>query len=139
MLEINQDTRTAFAHVRNLNGATRAGIRQGLYNLGQQLRRDFNQAVLAKDKTGRIYRIRRGRKIIRHQASALGETPANITGNYRRSADFLVQGWERLEWGNSADYAGYLEDDPRPGLRNALQANYRNGRNYIESGIASKL
>ena len=68
----------------NLEENTARGIRRALYKIGKDLTASFKQEVKSGPKTGRIYIVRNrlGRNV-RHQASAAGETPANITGKYR--------------------------------------------------------
>ena len=123
--------------IKNLDMATRAGIRQGLYNLGSNLKQTSSKEMLKRNKTGRVYRYK-GR---RHQASARGETAANRSGKLRKSIDFQVQGSEGLRFGASAPYAEFLENPSkldRPTLRDSMKKNYIVGANYIEQGIAAK-
>ncbi len=122
------------------------GIQKALFNAGKDLRDTFNQQILDKStKTGRIYIIhdRLGRKR-RHQASASGESPANLSGNYRRSIGFNVNGSNELRFGNSAKYAGFLELGTsrmlkRPGLGNAVDANERNIIRHLTGEINDAL
>ena len=142
--ELPSAERETFGVIRNLDKATRGGIRLGLYNYGGALRKEAQAEMLKKNKKGRIYNVRiRGRKV-RHRASAPHQTAANMTGKLRKSIDFTVQGTEGIVFGAHTEYAAFLEEgtrkmSPRPTLKNSMKANYRNGRNYIESGIADKL
>jgi len=112
----------------NLAANTHFGIEKAFWQSGKDITAEFSKQVLAKTKTGRLYIIRKRK----HRASAAGETPANITGNYRKSIGFIVnQGTTpQLTIGNSAEYAGFLELGtsrmrPRPGLRNSISASER--------------
>ena len=134
----------AISSARNFAVAKQCGLLFGLYNLGKYLKKTINTDILKKDKRGRVYNLRTksGRRR-KHRASAPGQTAANLSGTYRKSVDFRVEGANFLEFGASAPYAKFLELGtskmaPRPGLQNAMRANYRNGRNRIERGIASK-
>lgn len=115
----------------NLKANTRFGVEHALWLSGKDLSAEFNEQVKARNKTGRLYFLRgpSGRKR-RHVASAPGETPANRTGNYRKSRDFNVDGAHQLRFGNTAEYAGFLETGTsrmkaRPGLGNAVKASER--------------
>lgn len=140
--------RQAWGSASNIAVATRAGIRFGLYNLGKDLKKTINKEILdKKSKRGIVYIVRgrrgQGRKR-KHRSSAPGQTAANITGDYRRSVGYNVSGTSFLEFGASAEYAKFLELGTkrmaaRPGLRNAMLANQRNGTNRIQQGIAQKL
>ena len=112
----------------NIATNTHFGIEKAFWQSGKDITAEFSKQVLAKNKTGRLYVIR-GRK---HRASAPLETPANLTGNYRKSVGFKVnQGTTpQLTIGNSAEYAGFLELGTsrmikRRGLRNAIRASER--------------
>lgn len=132
MIILTQDhnNKVVHLHIEGLAGATRRGIRQGLFKAGRRLHKEFNTEVLRKPKSGRTYLVRRGKTRRRHVASAPGETPANLSGAYRRSAGFKLVGDKRLVFGAGSPkvpYAKWLEDgtrkmEPRPGLGNAVKA-----------------
>jgi len=112
----------------NLAANTHFGIEKAFWQSGKDITAEFSKQVLAKNKTGRLYIIRKRK----HRSSAPGETPANITGYYRKSLGFQVnQGTTpQLVIGNSAEYAGFLERGTRrmrarPGLRNAIKSSER--------------
>lgn len=120
---------------------TKFGIDQALWQTGKDLQSEFKRQVSEKNKTGRIYNLRiRGRNVL-HQSSSSGQTPANLTGNYRRSSGFHVsQGAGELTFGNTAKYAGYLESGTtrmraRPGLGNTVSASERNILMNFVTGI----
>lgn len=111
---------------------TRLGLERAWWMSAKDIQGTFNKQVLDKAaKSGRIYfrRIKGGARR-RHQASAPFESPANRTGNYRKSFDFHVRGAEELNVGVTAEYGGFLEIgtsrmQPRPGLSNAVTASER--------------
>ncbi len=135
MLELVETGDFEFTDTLTLDHATRAGIRFGLYNLGQTMRDSASAEMLRKNKTGRVYRYR-GR---RHRASARGETAANRSGRMRRSLDFVVQGSTQMQFGANTPYARILEEQlDRPTIRSAMVRNQRNGSNFIRQGIIAK-
>lgn len=91
-------------------------IRQGFYTSGKQLVADLNKDMKAP-KSGRTYKVYRGvsgklKKPKLHVASAPRETPAIITGKFRKSVDFAVRGNRTLEFGaneSAPEYAEFLE------------------------------
>lgn len=137
MLEIKGDQN--FVGVVHLDKATRAGIRYGLYTLGQEYKVSARKEMLKKNKTGRIYTVRIRGRTRRHRASAPGQTAANLGGDLRKSIDFNVQGVDGLRFGANTPYAKRLElQQNRPTLKNAIKANYRNATKLIQRGIESK-
>jgi len=91
-------------------------IRKGFYASGKQLVADLNKDMKAP-KSGRSYKVYRGvsgklKKPKLHIASAPSETPAIITGKFRKSVDFAVRGNRTLEFGanqSAPEYAEFLE------------------------------
>jgi HK97 gp10 family phage protein len=128
MLSFQEDhlNKQVNAQINALEDRTKRGIRQFWFLLGKSLLKSFNTAVLEKPRGGRVYKIRRGRTRRKHTASQPGETPANISGNYRRLANYQIRGTDEMLFGNAADYAGFLENgtskmEARPGLGNAVK------------------
>jgi len=123
------------------------GIRFGLYNFGTKLRKDIKAAILKKNKTGRIYNIRRGNRRIRHRASAKGEAPANLSGNLRASVGFEVKGVDlkigyrdKSSKGNPVDYGKRLEVDlERNAIEQAINGNASDFKDFILKGIHGKV
>jgi hypothetical protein len=91
-------------------------IRQGFFTSGKELVKDLNKDMKAP-KSGRAYKVYRGvsgklKKPKIHVASAPSETPAIITGKFRKSVDFAVRGNRTLEFGanqSAPEYAEFLE------------------------------
>lgn len=146
-LSIKLDTasREAIKSAENIGIRTRFGIEKALWRSGKDVQGEFNRQVLAKDKTGRIYirRIKGGARR-RHQASAPGQSPANRTGNYRKSFDFEVRGEHELVVGATAPYAGFLELGTsrmaaRPGIGNAVNASEGAIIRNLTTGIEAEI
>jgi len=119
----------------NIKANTIFGIERGLFRLGKDLITSFKSEI-KKTKSGKLYRSG-GRRI---RASAPGQSPATRTGNYRRSVGYKISG-NTMRFGNSADYAGFLETGtsrmkPRPGLGNAIKANERNALRSLASAVS---
>lgn len=97
------------------------GIENGLHVIGDIVGQRAGELIQQGPKTGRVYRIR-GRD---HQASAPGEAPATFSGRLAKSYNYNVHGPFQMTVGESAPYAGFLEDGtrkmkPRPHLIRAI-------------------
>ena len=110
-------TKSVLAEIPKQTQYHQEGIREALHDVGEVVGRETKRLIKTGPKTGRIYIIS-GR---RHQASAKGEPPANLTGRLMRSYNYRVSSWDEMTIGEEADYAKYLEDGtrkmaPRPHL-----------------------
>ncbi len=118
-LIIDPRTDKTFADLGSLPQKVRRGIRRGAYLVGKSLVKGTVRDMNKKPKTGRTYKIYRGigGKLLKrpriHIASApLTESPAVISGRLRKTVDFKVRGYKRLEFGaggGGVDYARILE------------------------------
>ncbi len=135
-----------FVQISDLDNRTQRGIRQGFFRLGARFKQELNKQVLEKNKTGRTYirRDRAGRRR-RHVASAAGQTPANMKGNYRRNIGFQLRG-AQLEVGirEGAPYAKFLEEGtkrmaPRPGVGNTVKSTARDARTFFVGSLMKEL
>jgi len=146
-VSIKFDDKEVYNHILNIDNATRRGIRQGFFQFGKSLVKTASRQVLKKPKGGRTYLIRRGRVKRRHVASAPGESPANLSGSYRRSLGFKIKGSDSMEFGagnSEVPYAKFLERGtskmaPRPGLGNAIKSEQKNAQNYFLNNIRKSL
>lgn len=86
-------------------------LRLALHEIGKDVNRETQRLIRTGQRTGRIYIIRGQR----HQASAPGEPPANLTGKLAKSNEYKVSGWSTMEVGETAPYAGYLEYGTKKG------------------------
>jgi len=123
-LELTKTKDTASRRFRSIDRDLNRGIRKGFQSIGKIQVKEIRKQVKTGTKSGRLYRIK-GRL---HRASAPGQTPANLSGLYQRSASYDVIGYRELNWGieQPAYYAGYLEDgtskmEARPGVKNSYQ------------------
>ena len=153
MIEFRQSRSNdrVFKKIQKLDGLTKRAIRQGFFSLGKALRSTANRQILAKDKTGKIYRVRgpSGRRR-RHRASAPGQSHANIRGTLRKSIGWKVRGASELEFGygvnknDAPPYAEFVEFGTRrmaarPSLQNGIKAERRNFQNNFEREIGKLL
>jgi nucleoid DNA-binding protein len=111
----------------SITNAIKKGMATGWYNFGDFLVRKAKDAIQKDIKTGKIYKlygqlaIKSGKTI--HQASAPGESPANLTGDLVRGIhNRLIS--DGVEWGYDAStpYGKYLEFGAKgPGSRKMLK------------------
>jgi hypothetical protein len=125
---------------------TRA-IRQGFYISGKQLVADLNKDMKAP-KSGKIYKVYEGvggklKKPRLHTASSPNETPAIITGKFRKSVDFLVKGNRSLEFGannNAPEYAYFLEKGTsKMAARKPFERTVLKLKDKIKSNVDTKI
>ena len=137
---------------------TREGIRRAHYLIGKELQKDAQLRKLKGKKTGRLYkRLRSSGRMVRHRASAPGESPANFSGALRSSVGFIAKG-QLLEFGAGGeiisgrkkgalvDYARTLELGDRrkkiaarPYLIAAIEDEDKIIRNYYKQYIKKEL
>lgn len=123
----------------------RRALRRAWDNIGRDHQITMVRDMRKKDKTGVIYNVRiRGRRR-RHQSSAPGQTPANMTGLMASGIDYVVTGTQ-MEFGSTggAFYSRFLELGtrkmrPRPGLTNTVNKLERNTFNYFADEIQREL
>jgi HK97 gp10 family phage protein len=139
-LKIDRQNRKVEAQIRNTPHLTRRGIRAAFFRLGNDLVEEARKSILQGPKTGKIRRIKRKR----HQASAPGEAPANLTGLLKRSIAYQQRGGDQMIFGARTDYAPFLELGTRrmaerPYLITSVDKNNRNARDHFEREIESEL
>ena len=128
-----KDNRRVFLQIERLEYNTRGAIHDALYDIGRENVRYTRALILDRNKTGRIYIIN-GR---RHQASAPGEAPANLSGRLMRSVDYVVRGFTQMEFGDRVPHGRFLElgtdrIDPRPHLSRTIQERQKEAINTLE-------
>lgn len=143
--------KAVFDRIRNQAGRVKKGIRRAYLDIAishtRKLKKDLDDKG---SKTGRFYVIKvrqRGRgkrpQPVLHQASARGQTPATVTGRYKRGVKTTRgTGYQFLFGVKNTPYAKYLEPEDklfRPGLGNTIKAEQRNTRTYFEMRIDSSL
>jgi hypothetical protein len=124
-----KDAKAAYRRINAMETKVRAGIRWGLSSSARRLKRTLRKNIAAP-KHGRVYKYK-GRI---HIASRPGETPAKLTGKYKRNIKTIVKGDQELEFGidSTIYYPKWLEQkdgpinsnlEPRPGLKIAIKEN----------------
>lgn len=136
---------TAFLVMDKAVMNTQEGIRRGLLAVGPEIEREVVRRIKSPPKTGRLYFI--GGQI--HQASAPGESPANLTGTLAESVASEVSSPTILTIGdreNIASYGGYMEFGtrdgriaPRPHLKPAALSKAREVEQAILLGVQREL
>lgn len=106
-VHIERESETYLRNISKHTEAMRQGYRIAFYNIGLENVTHSKMLILKPPKTGRLYRIP-GRKK-RHRASAPGEPPANLKGNLRRGVDFIVEGSDKMTFGEKEPYGRILE------------------------------
>lgn len=145
-------TEIVMLKLQGLSEEMKEGMIAGFDELGSNLVRTGENQALNEPKFGRTYKIRNKRGVTKlHRASAPGQSPALLSGNYFSEFKYETHGWQSLEFGNDAEYSEFLEFGtkraktgrgrwrlaPRPGVRNAVKANVRNARTILETNIGN--
>lgn len=139
-IRISKKSRRVIAEIKRHDQYFRSGIRKALHEIGKEVVKEDRRLITVGPKTGRVYLIK-GRF---HQASAPGEAPANLTGRLKNSASYVVHSEYKMEVGESAPYAKFLEDgtskmDPRPHLIKAVENTSRTAENALRDYVAEDI
>jgi hypothetical protein len=137
-LKVDRKNRRIETQIKNTPHLTRRGIRAAFFRLGNDLVEEARKSILQGPKTGKIRRIKRKR----HQSSAPGEAPANLSGLLKRSIAYQQRGGDQMVFGARTDYAPFLELPDvlnRPFLITSIDKNKRNARDHFEREIESEL
>ena len=127
-IKVTPKTREVLIDLHNHRQLHEDHMRNALSDIGLDVRREIRKLIRRPPKTGRWYTIRG----VKHQASAPGEPPANLTGKLARGASYRTRNHLEMEVGiRGVSYAEYLETGtrkmkPRPYLVRAVEANHRN-------------
>lgn len=149
MIKIDSSNKSASAlrSIKNIDRATVRAIRQGMFTAGDVLVKEAKEQIMHKPKSGRVYKIRRGKRRVKHRASAPFESPANLSGTLRKSIYYKIRSWHQLEFGSGkgdVEYAKYLEEGtskmkPRPVLLNSLKEKEGELQSIFEKSLRSNL
>lgn len=128
-----KNNRRVFLQIERLEYNTRGAIHDALHEIGRENVRYTRALILDRNKTGRVYIIN-GR---RHQASAPGEAPANLSGRLERSVDYVVRGFTQMEFGDQVPHGRFLElgtdrIEPRPHLAATVRDRQKENINTLE-------
>jgi len=117
-------------------------IRRSFMALGKDLKDQAQRSILHEKKTGRVYLIRLGKRRKYHQASAPGESPANMTGALRRGIGYQIKGSDSMDFGYSSDtpYGAYLENPKdkrktRPNIVPVAQKSHNKAKSYFYKAL----
>ena len=142
-VKIDSASRKVVVNLLKFKKINKIAIKKSFMSIGKDLKSMSNKLILDKNKTGRIYLVRLRGALKRHQSSAAGESPANLTGNLRKKLFWKTRGNSELIFGDNAQYAGYLElgtdKKPhkmakRPYLIKSIKDNQRNiERHFIRN------
>ncbi len=131
-IRIRKSSTTArtFDRLKSIVPRTRRAIRETWYGIGDDLEKRAAAEIRRTPKSGRIYIARRSGRRFRHQASAPGETHADLSGALRKSISWKVRGNQELIFGygvtgSAPKYADFVEQGTsrmaaRPSLGNAV-------------------
>ena len=114
------------------------GIRKGLHEVGQTVKRETKRLIRTGKRTGRVYIIN-GR---RHQASARGEAPANLSGRLAKGVKYKVRNHYQVEIGDTVPYGLFLERKDKmdrqhllPAINNTNQENVNTLMEYVDEEL----
>lgn len=139
----NRASQKVVIKIDGLANSTKEAIAEGFEKMGSGLVKTLQDSILNEPKFGREYRVKDKGGVRRlHRASGSNQTPALITGEYFEGAFYKPDGANGLEFGDTTEYAGFLElgtdkMQPRPGLGNAITSSLRNSRLYLEKSLES--
>lgn len=143
-VSMSRQSDEVFVKIKNLEKTNKQALSNGFNQLGESLVRRVQNTILNEPKHGRFYKISTNGVKRLHRASAPGQTPAIISGKYFESTYYESSGWQGLRFINDAPYALYLEKGtkkmkPRPGMKNAIKSELRNGKMYLESSLSKAM
>lgn len=149
LVEDSNNRKSILANAKLPNHVSK-GIRRGAYISGKELVADLKQDMKA-GKSGKTYKIYKGvggkslKRSRLHKASAAGESPAVITGEFRKSIDFVVRGSKQLEFGSGSGglatkYAKILElGSSKMAARRPLGRTVSKLQNQVKTNITREL
>ena len=142
MIKIIDHTKNydAYGSIKHARSDFLAGIRDGLFDIGNENVKHLKKLIRSKDKNGRLYFFRG--KI--HQASAPGEAPANMTGKLANTTKYKVRGSYQCEFGDTVFYGPYLEHgtskmEPRPHVKRTVKEKSRDNFNALNDNVKRRL
>lgn len=131
-----KNTRT-FKQIGLLHANFKKGVRLGFEQVGASHKKTIKEDLNDKaSKEGRVYVRRLEGRLVRHRASAPGQTAATFTGNYEKLVDTNINASDQMQFGAGAHYSRFLEEgtsrmEKRPSLGNTVEKEQRNTENYL--------
>lgn len=145
-IKSNKLNKVFYKQLKNICSSFKNGIKDANFDIAKDLK-----ATVYKDlddkKSGRIYVKRLKGRLVRHQASAPYEPPANFTGNLKNSIETKESGASQLTFSAGdakVNYAGFLERGTskmikRPYLIKSIEDNQKNTVQAYYKSISTKL
>lgn len=126
-ITLSQKSQRVIVRIDRLGKTLPRNLRKGLYFVGKKLRQTASDNIKKRGRRGRVYKFK-GR---RHVASVPNESWANRSGEARRGLIYKVRGSQQLLFGNTVEYAKFLEFGtknmaPRPAHLISIRKNNRN-------------
>jgi hypothetical protein len=140
-IKATKRTKEVLIEVPRHTAKHKKGLFNGLGEAGKDVVTEIRRLIRTGPKTGRVYKFRGAP----HQASAPGEPPANRSGRLMRSSRFKVRNWQEMTVGETAEYAGYLEDGtrgrmaPRPHIIKAVNNKAQDTANNILEAVKREI
>lgn len=133
-------SKRSLIHLKRSADGIRIGLRQALFEIGRENVKHTRKLIADKNKNGRIYIING----FRHQASAPGEAPANLTGTLQKSVGYTVRGSQQMEFGDTIYYGRYLEEGTkkmaaRPHLARTVKEKARDAEQALQGAVDREL
>ena len=136
-IKIDQKSKRVIVKLLHSGKTVPNNMKKGLYFVGKKLKSTASKNILKK-KNGRTYKYK-GR---RYKASQPGESWANRSGTARKGIVYRVASSSKLRFGNTVDYAKFLEFGTRkmkarPAHLIAIKENEQNIVKILENNIDS--
>ncbi len=108
MISIKEDAgnRKVFIKFETIADDILYELQKAWWEIGKLVTRKLSDNILKTKKSGVMYKYK-GRSL---RASAKGEYPRNRSGFLRKSINFVVPSYAKMEIGLSAPYAEYLQE-----------------------------
>jgi HK97 gp10 family phage protein len=140
-IKATRRTNQVLIDVTKLEGTHKRALKRALNEIGSEVVRETARLIKAGPKTGKVYTFK-GRP---HQASAPGEAPATRSGRLADSGNYKVKNWQEMTVGETAPYAGFLENGtrgrmaPRPHLIKAINNKAQDTVNAILESVKREI
>lgn len=153
-IQYDPKSQKAIDNLKKISLNTKRGINKAFNDIGAAIIKTSISLIASKDKSGRVYfnvpytSNASGKSQVkkRHQASAPGQPPANLSGRLKsdksgyKSMNYQIQGGVSISIGNRAPYAAKLEFGgnnvkPRPFLKPAIDNNKKDIEFYFQDRV----
>lgn len=106
-VKVTQKSKLVLVGIPRQSGLHKRGIRLALHDIGAIVGNYVEVLLTTGARTGRKY------PNLPNRSSARGEPPRSQSGRLVRSYNYKVSSWHQMTVGESATYAGFLEDGTR--------------------------